>query len=224
MKTVFIITGTTRGLGESLLEKLMMLYPEAWFIAINRSIMSDTSDTRLRSVLCDLAVELDLNAIFGNVSNELKEARDIIFINNAAVIEPILPAYQVDPHSIQKSFNVNCASPIAISNFLVSNHSDKNLTLVNISTGAALRPIYAWSLYCSTKAYTRMFLDVLKLENAHLQLIHFDPGTMDTQMQRSIRDAAKKYEALRPFEEIFQKNKLKSVSDAANELVNLLSQ
>src|SRR5690625_5748465 len=62
---------------------------------------------------------------------------------------------------------------------------------VNITSGAANRPIYGWSAYCSTKALINRYTETVALEQHTLKtenkVFAFSPGVMDTNMQAEIR-------------------------------------
>src|SRR5699024_6696796 len=64
----------------------------------------------------------------------------------------------------------------------------------NISSGAADRPMYGWSAYCSSKASIDMYTKTLALEQKALGTNHkvfaFSPGIMDTEMQEKIRSSS----------------------------------
>ena len=64
--------------------------------------------------------------------------------------------------------------------------------IVNISSGAAQRPMWGWSTYCSTKAAIDMFTRVAALEQEDrenpVRVLAFAPGIVDTPMQEKIRN------------------------------------
>ena len=62
-------------------------------------------------------------------------------------------------------------------------------TIVNVSSGAALRPLEGWSAYCAGKAGMAMLTQAIKLEEAAngIRVFGFQPGTTDTDMQVLIR-------------------------------------
>src|SRR5699024_5076527 len=63
-----------------------------------------------------------------------------------------------------------------------------------ITSGAANRPIFGWSAYCSSKASMNMYVQTVALEQNHLKTNHkiiaFSPGVMDTAMQEKIRESS----------------------------------
>ena len=62
-------------------------------------------------------------------------------------------------------------------------------TIINLSSGAAIRPLDGWSAYCSAKAGVHMLTRAVALENADkgIRIFGFQPGTTDTDMQVAIR-------------------------------------
>lgn len=57
------------------------------------------------------------------------------------------------------------------------------LTLVNMSTLAALQPFPSWSLYCAMKASREMFFKTLAIEreqDGNIKVLNYAPGPVDT--------------------------------------------
>src|SRR5439155_16557152 len=61
--------------------------------------------------------------------------------------------------------------------------------IVNVSSGAAHRPLEGWSAYCTGKAGVAMVTRSVALETAGkgIRIFGFSPGTIDTEMQVKIR-------------------------------------
>ena len=71
--------------------------------------------------------------------------------------------------------------------------SRMRVQVLNISSGAALKPKAGWAMYCAAKAGNEMFFHVLAAQyedNPHVEVANVNPGIMDTQMQASIRSAS----------------------------------
>ena len=62
-------------------------------------------------------------------------------------------------------------------------------SIVNVSSGAAYRPLEGWSAYCAGKAGLAMLTRAIALETAGkgIRVFGFSPGTIDTEMQVKIR-------------------------------------
>src|SRR4029434_9648836 len=62
-------------------------------------------------------------------------------------------------------------------------------TIINVSSGAAYRPLEGWSAYCAGKAGLAMLTRSIELETKGkgVRVFGFSPGTIDTEMQVKIR-------------------------------------
>jgi NAD(P)-dependent dehydrogenase (short-subunit alcohol dehydrogenase family) len=62
-------------------------------------------------------------------------------------------------------------------------------TVINLSSGAAFRPLEGWSAYCASKAGLAMFTRSIDLEYGAqgIRAVGFAPGLVDTGMQAQIR-------------------------------------
>jgi NAD(P)-dependent dehydrogenase (short-subunit alcohol dehydrogenase family) len=62
-------------------------------------------------------------------------------------------------------------------------------TIINVSSGAAHRPLPGWSAYCAAKAGLAMLTRALAAEYGEqgIRVFGFAPGIVDTDMQATIR-------------------------------------
>ena len=148
----------------------------------------------------------------------------MIFINNAASINPIESIGNFDDESIVKAVQLNTIAPLLLANNIIKNNKSKRIRIFNISSGAAKRLIIGWGIYCSTKSANEMFFNTLKLQeehNKHIEVHNLDPGVMDTDMQKNIRSKTKKIMPnVELFKEIHKTNQLKSAQEVALEIVS----
>jgi NAD(P)-dependent dehydrogenase (short-subunit alcohol dehydrogenase family) len=111
-------------------------------------------------------------------------------INNAGVIEPIATVAESDPAIWARNIEINLTGAYnPIRAVLPRMIAAGGGTIVNVSSGAAIRPLEGWSAYCAGKAGLAMLTRSIMLEN-HLNGIRvfgFQPGTTDTGMQVLIR-------------------------------------
>lgn len=113
-----------------------------------------------------------------------------ILVNNAGVIEPIAEIAASDPGAWARNIAINLVGPynavrVALPGMLAAGGG----TIVNVSSGAAYRPLEGWSAYCSGKAGLAMFTRAIALETQGkgIRVFGFSPGTIDTEMQVKIR-------------------------------------
>jgi len=192
-----IITGASSGLGKALFEGLTTT--SADIICLSRRFLpgqrsaENTIGKRPACLRCDLSKTRDVLAAAKKLKKLLRGRRDVIFINNAATIEPIGLMGEVKDSDILRAVHTNVAGPFILMNMLREPGLIRRLTLIHIGTGASVTPIPGWALYCSTKAAVRMFNRVLQKEERGTSLLVYeiDPGIMDTGMQQKIRSSSR---------------------------------
>lgn len=196
---IALITGVSKGLGESVATFLLESQ-------INVIGLSRTENDRLKQIAeennvtynhyqCDLSeianVEKALDIILERITGD--HIAVIYVVNNAATLSPINPANKVHSDELQYHYNVNAITPMIILNRFLNEFSKKQTMVigVNVTSGAAQRPIFGWSAYCSSKASIDMYTKTVALEEENLKtghkIINFNPGVMDTSMQEQIR-------------------------------------
>jgi len=113
-----------------------------------------------------------------------------ILVNNAGVIEPISMLAAGDPRDWARSIEINLigayyAMRAVLPGMLERGHGN----IVNVSSGAAIRPLEGWSAYCAGKAGLAMLTCSIDLEHraGGIRVFGFQPGTTDTDMQVTIR-------------------------------------
>ncbi len=191
-----LITGTTRGLGKAFFDVLRKY--NVFLFCISRKILPYQKDLMNNNKNIHFSI-YDLNQINLIINNDeifknfpFNDIKELFFINNAGVIDPINKIGDLREESILSSLNVNTIAPILLINKILKICSDLDIDfkLLNISTGAANKPYEGWAMYCSTKSAFKMFVDVLSAENKDNPKIlayNIDPGVLDTDMQQKVR-------------------------------------
>ena len=113
--------------------------------------------------------------------------------------------------------------PFMLTNYLLQKGTSSKIKIINISSGAAKRPIEGWGLYCATKGANEMFFDVLKSEvstNVNFSVYNIDPGVMNTEMQEEIRSKSQtEFPNVTDFIQLSKENKLRNVNDVAYKIL-----
>jgi 3-oxoacyl-[acyl-carrier protein] reductase len=113
-----------------------------------------------------------------------------ILINNAGVIDPIAEVAASDPAAWAENISINLIGAYYVLRAVLPGMLTKGGgSIVNISSGAAYRPLEGWSAYCAGKAGLAMLTRSVALETAGkgIRIFGFSPGTIDTDMQVKIR-------------------------------------
>ncbi len=98
--------------------------------------------------------------------------------------------------------------------------------IVNISSGAARRPIFGWGAYCAAKAGLDMASRVAQLEAATrghpVEVSSLAPGVIDTGMQETVRGASPEdFVDVERFRAMKTEGTLRSAADVAADILRL---
>ncbi len=188
--TCVIISGATGGIGKELsqkcissndVQKCILLYKdESKFKDCFSESITNKIHSQYYNMEKDFYVELAL--LDGKYTN-------IRLVLNAFTIQPIERIESLDMKDVVKNININILSQINLINSVLKEvkRLNLNLSVINLNSGAAYKPLKAWSLYSGAKAYINMYLKTL-LEEENIQVVSYDPGVVNTPMQKVIRD------------------------------------
>jgi 3-oxoacyl-[acyl-carrier protein] reductase len=113
-----------------------------------------------------------------------------VLVNNAGVIEPIGVVGATDPTQWARSIEINLIGAYYTIRAVLPAMLERGRgDIINVSSGAALRPQEGWSAYCASKAGLAMLTRSIDMEHraAGIRVFGFQPGTTDTDMQVIIR-------------------------------------
>jgi len=113
-----------------------------------------------------------------------------ILVNNAASIQPIAKLADTDPKIWAATVDVNLIGAYRMIHALLPAFIETGGgRIINISTGAAHRPLEGWSAYCASKAGLAMLTRTIHCDHANDGIRSFGlaPGLVDTDMQAQIR-------------------------------------
>ena len=212
MKIAYIVTGTTKGLGKSLQDVLIQNDKDVF--SINRR---NLIDKKFKNFLLDLN---NISQMEEKLHDELggcfSECDLIVFVSNAAVLKPLKITSNLTVEEIQSSTHINFIAPIILLKFLLN--QNKEVLAVNITSGAKDSKNKGLSLYSALKLGLYHFLEIANLENKKLNVMHFNPGLMDTDMQKLLRAKDTDFDRQKEFTEIYLNNGLKNTNNVALEL------
>src|SRR5262249_53490631 len=147
---------------------------------------------------------------------------EIVLISNAGVVEPIGSLGTFNIASLAAAFAVNALSPAILAGKLltIADAERARLRVLNISTGAAHRPLPGLGSYCASKAAAAMLFDCLAKERADVTIEHINPGVFDTDMQSQLRNASDEVLPVRQtFVSFATKGELRPPREVAREIL-----
>lgn len=218
-----IITGGSQGLG---LELVQLLEQENWTVLeISRSGKSR------HHIACDLGSDADVDNLLADMHARLNnyQPSELLFVNNAGVLAPIYSLSQYSTQEITYSLAVNVQSPLQLLALVMNTYRSTAIpkTVLNISSGAALKGYAGWSLYCAGKAALHNACLALREEESHqaqpFRIVNVNPFVMDTAMQAQIRAADIEAFPSRPrFEKFHADNVLLTPLQVARAIMTLV--
>jgi NAD(P)-dependent dehydrogenase (short-subunit alcohol dehydrogenase family) len=186
---VALVTGASRGLGEGVARALAREGAKVMLVARDRALAQkvarDIDGEGLASDVSDYAAIAQVAA----ATRKRYGGLDIL-VNNAGVIEPIAELAASDPAVWARNIQINLVGAYnAVHAVLDGMVKAGGGTIINVSSGAAYRPLEGWSAYCAGKAGLAMMTRSIKLETEGkgIRIFGFSPGTIDTDMQVKIR-------------------------------------
>jgi 3-oxoacyl-[acyl-carrier protein] reductase len=188
---IIIVTGASRGIGAAAATALAKAGGTVVLTARDGKLAGDVAGS-IGGSASARACDVSDYAAFAALVAETKArfGRLDALVNNAGVIEPIASIAESDPATWARNIDINLTGAYhAIRAVLPGMLAAGGGTIVNVSSGAAIRPLEGWSAYCSAKAGLHMLTRAIALETAGkgIRVFGFQPGTTDTDMQVLIR-------------------------------------
>jgi len=240
-----IITGATRGYGQSIAEQYSKTISRPQeFVLMGRTVegleetkklvLNNNDKANVRLYQVDLYDAVDFQKKFEAVFAEspVEKYNRAILIHNAGTIGKMAIESQLvtsidDINDIQKEFLINVTSVIALNAHFIKKFkgtlSKEQLIIVNISSGAAYKPADSWGIYCSTKAARKMLHEILASEEKDsLRVVSFAPGIFDSKLQESVRASSGESSIKSFLTQTYKDGKMTPIHASSGFLVELL--
>lgn len=232
-RTVAIVTGASRGLGQALAAALLEQGAHLIAIARSRSAelerIADLGRGSLQQIQADLSDPVEAERVAAQLADGLpKDAGRYLLINNAGMVDPVRQASDLDSaNAISAAFSLNVTSVILLcSAFLKAvKPLDADARIVNISSGAGRSATPGWGVYCATKAALDHYTQVLNTENHGVRAVSLAPGVIDTGMQQAIRASdPQDFPNVQRFEQLHQQKQLAAPADVAARILRYVDE
>lgn len=235
-KNKILITGTSRGIGESLAIKFLN---ENWDVhGFSRHKNDQIKKNIKRKSLYKETI--------GDISN-IKDARrflkkslidvtedqceQIILINNAGILEPVKKIRECELEEMIYNFKVNVLGTCSLISLFLSELKDIAVPkyIINISSGAGKNPYHSWGSYCASKAAIDMFSQCVDLEEKNsknaAKIFSIAPGVVETKMQETIRTKSlEDFPLVNKFIELKESNKLLETTVVADKFFKFIGE
>ncbi len=180
-----LITGASRGIGAAAVHTFTDAGARVGMLARDADALAGLADaTGALPISADMADAASVAAAVTTMQD--RYGRLDALINNAGVIDPIAPLAQADPDTFGRLIDVNLKGVFHAMRAALPVMAPGG-TLITVGSGAAHNPLDGWGAYCSSKAGAWMLTRVAALEAPELRVMSLSPGTVATDMQRTIR-------------------------------------
>ena len=200
----YIITGTSRGIGEAIAKALLSKNNMLFCIARNESEalknLAAEKGALIDQITFDLSNSAGIGTLMENIFQKIDRNRTekIALINNAGLLAPVKPVHRASDAELIDHLNVNLIGPMLLTSIFIKKVLAWPIpkTIMNISSGAAINPYFGWSPYCSSKAGLNMFAASVGMEQSYekfpVKVFSVAPGIVETSMQELIRSTDEK--------------------------------
>jgi len=126
-----VITGVSRGLGESIAKQMMEQGTSV--IGLSRSenkglqSVANKHQVTYEHYTCDLSSENEVENVFSQIIDYIKDhkANKVYVVNNAGVVEPIQKVGDLPANEVVQHMHVNLIAPMLITNLFTKNCSER---------------------------------------------------------------------------------------------------
>ncbi|MEL7156520.1 MAG: SDR family NAD(P)-dependent oxidoreductase [Actinomycetota bacterium] len=188
MSTLAVVTGASRGIGAALVAAA----------SADGATVATTSRSPLpgdHHLVIDIADPGQWPALGPWLDRTIAaaEPQRLVFVHNAATLDPIGYVGEVDPGAYAANVLVNSAAAQVIGDAAVraANTADLEAVIVQLSSGVGKVPYAGFSSYGAAKAGIDMWCRVVGLEQEHrggrIRVLSIAPGVVATDMQAEIR-------------------------------------
>jgi NAD(P)-dependent dehydrogenase (short-subunit alcohol dehydrogenase family) len=188
---VALITGGGRGIGQAVASRLAK---NGWDVAIAARSTGELADTAARAarkmvaITADVSNADDVHAMVRRTESELGPID--LLVNNAGVTGPMAPFWETDPKDWWRCQEVNLLGPVLCCREVVPGMIVRKVgRIINLSSGAGVRPVPNFGAYAISKASVLRFSEQLAMELAPHGITVFPirPGVVRTRMVESAR-------------------------------------
>ena len=177
MSKVYVITGSTSGIGKAVLDKLSKDCSNLIFAGYrNRSKLPDNIPENVQYFYMDMTNRASIKEAAQFIQSKTNHIDTVINVAGSVVAGPI---ENIDTQRLRQQFDVNTFSHIEFIQNLMSVLN--NSKIINISSMSSFGIFPFISPYCASKRALDIFFNALEIENhKNLRIISIKPGVIST--------------------------------------------
>ena len=223
-----IVTGAGRGLGRATALALAQAGVRVGVVARSEEQVAETAGAIRKAggealaVVADLSDAARVERLVREVEGALGPAE--LLVNNAAIMGPLGPMWEVDAGDWWRSFEVNLRGPYLCSRAVLPGMlARRRGRIINLSTSAATVAVAHMGAYVIAKTAIIRFTENLAAEllNSGVSVFAIDPGTVRTAMSAHLLESEAGKKWLPWFRKLFDKGRDVPPEKAAQLVVQL---
>lgn len=225
----FLITGTSKGIGETLAQSL--LKQGNTVLGVSRSQSAIHPSQNYHYLRFDLANTSALDQILDKANGIVEQASFdfLCLVNNASLAEPLKAIEACSYLEIDAHVRVGLIAPMVLTAGFIHHFGNLNVRkkIVFVSSGAGNHPILGASIYSSTKAGINLFTQAVGGEQQSrengVEVIAFNPGMVDTPMQEKSRSkSTEEFASAGFFKQAKEEGRLQERSDVIDKILTVI--
>jgi benzil reductase ((S)-benzoin forming) len=225
----FLITGTSRGIGEALAQKILESGNTVLGVARGRS--DALKSTNYHHLSLDLADTSRMSQIMEKVDEVVNHQRYdfICLVNNASAVEPLGSIEKCPASEIESHVRISLIAPMILTSLFIRKFSDDRIRkkVAFITSGSAYTALPHESIYCGSKAGLNMFAQCVGVEQKDkefgFEVICIGPGMVDTSMQQVARSKNREeYVWVDLAKQVYENGELQDPAKVAEKICTIL--
>jgi benzil reductase ((S)-benzoin forming) len=226
---LFLITGTSRGIGHALARKVAQEGHSV--LGIARTAPDPPHPSIYHHLAVDLGHTSGVEAIIAKAEEIFDAGRYdfVCLVNSASAVEPVGPVERCGAEDIESHLTIGLLTPVLLTSRFMRRFAGKAIRrkIAFISSGAAFTPLPDESIYCTAKAGLQMFAQCIGLEQRNhadgFEIVSIGPGMVDTAMQLAVRSKSPDEFAMADiFKQAFADGRLQDPTTVAEKIYAIL--
>lgn len=237
-KHLFIVTGSSRGMGLAMARQLMAADTVVVGMARGHAEALTGQAREMQQACHQIQTDLShagsaadaLQAWLAQHAAQPGDWLSATLVNNAGVIAQSRPMHSIDQRSVVQALRVGVEAPMLLTSVFLAHTRDWPVQrkVLNISSGLGRRAMASQAAYCAAKAGLDHFTRCLALEEGlrpdGARVCALAPGVIDTDMQSELRSGTDAdFPDRRGFEALKANGQLTTAEDAARRVLAYLS-
>jgi NAD(P)-dependent dehydrogenase (short-subunit alcohol dehydrogenase family) len=211
---VALVTGGGRGLGREVAKALAAAGISVAICARSTDPVNQTAALIDQAGGRALAFSVDVtdqNAVESMISRIQQTLGPIdLLVNNAAVVSPIAPVWEVDPDQWWRLMDINLRGPFICARSVLPGMIERRQgRIINVSSGAGMETVANWTAYITSKAALIKLSEVMAAETRAygISVFSIDPGPVLTSMTEHVMRSEEGKRWMPEFRRIFDEGR-----------------